>query len=93
MANDWDTTADFTFAEQDLWKSKNQGATSNTDFKIASEAPEDIHLTFEELDITPQEIQGDNFYVEFSQWTQVDQSVAVGTGGWTNTFTGGTEEE
>lgn len=90
MGTDWSTTADFVFDDQALWSSKIQSSTSRTDFKIASEAPEDIHLTFEELDIMPEEIEGSEFYAEWlSVWTPVSQSTI---GGWTSVYSGGTSD-
>lgn len=87
MGTDWSTTADFSFSEQDLWSSKIISIDSTADFKVVAEAPEDLDLTPEQFDITPEEIQADN-----DDWTDVaDNEPKKGLGGWTNTYTGGTE--
>lgn len=92
MSTDWSTSADYTSREQQLWSSKITSSTSTTDFKISAEAPEDIHLTFEELDILPEQIQGENFYQGWSTWTRIDSDSAVGLGGWATVYSGGTTE-
>lgn len=92
MGTDWDTTTELTASDGQLWSSKITSSTSTEDFKIAAEAPEDIHLTFEQLDIIPDEIQGDNFYEDFSTWVRVDLPALVELGGWTDSYTGGTQD-
>lgn len=92
MGTDWSTTAELGSSDGQQWSSKITSSTSTEDFKIAAEAPEDIHLTFEELDIIPEEIQGDNFYEDFSTWVRVDSDSAKGLGGWATVYSGGTTE-
>lgn len=92
MGTDWSTNAELPSADQQLWSSKITSSTDTADFKIAEEAPEDIHLTFEQLDILPDQIQGDNFYDGFSTWTRIDADSAKGLGGWSTVYSGGTTE-
>jgi len=61
MATSWSTTADYSFAQQDLWKSKQSGNAEDAhDFKGVAEAPENMMLDPEDYDIFPEEIQVDN---------------------------------
>jgi hypothetical protein len=91
MGTDWATTAAPTTGDGQQWASAIISSTSDTDFKIASEAPEDIHLTFEQLDIMPQEIEGSEFYRPFlSSWAAVsDNKASAGLGGWATIIYGG----
>lgn len=87
MATTWSTTADYSFSQQDLWKSKVSGREEDSlDFKGVAEAPEDLMLDPEDFDIMPEEVQVDN-----EEWT-----LATGqnneTGAWTLAYDGDIEE-
>ena len=91
MGTDWSTDTTIASRGQQEWSTRIISADSSKDDKIASEAPEQIFLTFEELDIIPQEIEGDAFYI--NTWTLIDHDSAVGVGGWaTIVYSGGTAE-
>ena len=86
MATDWSTTADYSFAQQDLWKAKQSGTEEDPhDFKGVAEAPENMLLDPEDYDIFPEEIQVDN-----ESWVSADLYPAA-TQGWT-TVSSGTED-
>jgi hypothetical protein len=80
--SDWTTVADFTFAQEDLWKAKTVSATDEGDFKTVAEAPEDLTLNPEDFDITPEEIQVDN-----ESWVSVEL-VRADHPGWTTVSSG-----
>ena len=78
MATTWSTTADYSFSQQDLWKSKQSGIAEDAhDFKGVAEAPENMMLDPEDYDIFPEEIQADN-----ESWTATSLYPAA-TQGWT----------
>jgi hypothetical protein len=83
--SDWTTVADFTFAQEDLWKAKIVSSTDEGDFKTVAEAPEDMLLNPEDYDITPEEIQVDN-----ESWVLVTLTAANAPSTWT-TVSSGTE--
>ena len=87
MATSWSTTADFSFAEQDLWKAKQSGnAEDPYDFKGVAEAPENMLLDPDDYDIAPEEIQVDN-----ESWTAVSGQNVLPQN-WTLVFSGDVEE-
>lgn len=76
---DWDTTPDYTFAQQDLWFAKLSGRECDPhDFKGVAEAPEDYHILPTSVDITPSETQVDN-----ESWTDVSGQNQSAGDGWT----------
>ena len=78
MATDWTTTADYSFAEQDLWFAKIASADNTTDFKAVAEAPEDFDILPTDVDILPMQVQVDN-----ESWVHVElPGRAPGGGGW-----------
>lgn len=86
MATTWSTTADYSFAQQDLWKAKQSGtAEDEHDFKGVAEAPENMMLDPEDYDIFPEEIQVDNV-----SWTSTTLYPAANQG-W-STVASGTED-
>ena len=72
------TTADYTFADQDLWFSKIASATSTTDFKAVAEAPEDFDILPTDVQILPIEVQVDN-----ESWSDVEGQNRVSSNSWT----------
>lgn len=78
-ATAWDTTADYTFAQSDLWFSKvSSTAGFTTDFKGVAEAPEDLDLLPSQIDIAPTAVQVDN-----ENWTSVVNQNIESDPGWT----------
>lgn len=77
MATSWTTTPDFSFSDEDLWKSKITSASATTDFKVVAEAPEDLDLNPEDFEISPEEIQVDN-----ESWVSIEL-VRADAPGWT----------
>lgn len=90
MGTEWSTVpADYSFPERDLWSSKIIAADSTVDFKAVAETPSELHLTPEQFDVLPEEVQVDN-----DSWAPVaDNEAAKGLGGWTNSYSGGTQDE
>jgi hypothetical protein len=78
-ATAWDTTADYTFNQSDLWFSKVSGTACDPhDFKGVAEAPEDYDLLPSQIDILPPETQVDN-----EDWTSVVNQNIEADPGWT----------
>lgn len=75
----WSTTADYTFAQSDLWFSKvSSTACDPNDFKGVAEAPEDYDLLPTQIDILPPETQVDN-----ESWENVENQNNSAGSGWT----------